>query len=545
MTSVAVLQARTNSSRLPGKVLLPVGGMPIAVLAAKRAANTGRHVIVATSEENSDNALAHILDEHGLAYSRGSLHNTLKRMVDALADYSDDALVFRLTADNVFPDGALLDEVEADFIARGLDYLCCNGEASGLPYGVSVELTRLKHLRNAASNSKSQHDREHVTPYIRREFGEVYFEKYRHLEMGHFRCTVDCLDDYFSVSDMFTGVADPVSLPLSDLIQRLGSAPFQPKTAHPASRLVLGTAQLGVEYGIANTSGQPERDIARSMVKAAIANGISYIDTARSYGDSETIIGEVIKQGWEGRCKIITKLPTLSGCPSDASTDVVNAFVDASVYQSCSALNMKRLDVLMLHRASHLLDWNGAAWKRLCELKEQDVISELGVSVQTPDELESALASPHVTHIQMPYSVLDWRWDSVIPLLREIKKSRKLVVHVRSALLQGLLCSEEHGLWRRAHVENPDNIIHWLKQKSQQALAENVMEFCLQYVNAMDWVDGVVVGMETPAQLAENLALFGETLSSKRKIDRELVLADRPTLQDKTLNPAWWESGRP
>jgi hypothetical protein len=53
--------------------------------------------------------------------------------VDALVEMKDQTIVFRLTADNIFPDGKLLDEIEQDFINRGLDYLCCNGENSGLP----------------------------------------------------------------------------------------------------------------------------------------------------------------------------------------------------------------------------------------------------------------------------------------------------------------------------------------------------------------------------------------------------------------------------
>ena len=133
MKTVAILQARTNSSRLPGKVLLPINGIPMVVLAAKRAANTGREVIVATSCERSDDALAELLTRHGVRCVRGSLNNTLQRFLSALEVYEADTLVFRLTADNVFPDGALLDEIERDFVKRELDYLCCNGEVSGLP----------------------------------------------------------------------------------------------------------------------------------------------------------------------------------------------------------------------------------------------------------------------------------------------------------------------------------------------------------------------------------------------------------------------------
>ncbi len=104
MKSVAVLQARTNSSRLPGKSLLPLNGIPLAVLAARRAANKGCDIIVATSSAKSDDAFAALLKRNGLACYRGDLENVLERVVGALEPYEDDTLVFCLTADNMFPD---------------------------------------------------------------------------------------------------------------------------------------------------------------------------------------------------------------------------------------------------------------------------------------------------------------------------------------------------------------------------------------------------------------------------------------------------------
>ncbi|OYU44110.1 MAG: hypothetical protein CFE44_14705 [Burkholderiales bacterium PBB4] len=342
MVGVAVLQARTNSSRLPGKVLLPVRGVPMAVLAAKRAANTGRQVIVATSTEWSDDALAATLKEYGLNCFRGSLENALERIVDALAEYSEETVVFRLTADNVFPDGGLLDELETEFLTQGLEYLCCNGEPSGLPYGMSVEVTRLAHLREAACQSVDDHDKEHVTPYVIRKFGRRYSEKYKSLKQGHLRCTVDCLDDYLLVQQVFSDVLEPMKISSLELVSKLEGAPFQPRGDRPTPRLVFGTAQLGSEYGIANKTGQPDWKAAQGLLKTAIANGVMYIDTARAYGNSEAVIGQSLRHGWEGRARIITKLSLLQTCPEDAIASVVHAFVDASIFQSCASRGVRK-----------------------------------------------------------------------------------------------------------------------------------------------------------------------------------------------------------
>ena len=74
----------------------------------------------------------------------------------------------RLTADNVFPDGNLVDELEEEFISKGFEYLNCNGRESGLPYGLSIETFRLISLRESYKKTNLTYDLEHVTPYIKR-----------------------------------------------------------------------------------------------------------------------------------------------------------------------------------------------------------------------------------------------------------------------------------------------------------------------------------------------------------------------------------------
>jgi spore coat polysaccharide biosynthesis protein SpsF len=90
---VGVIQARVTSSRLPGKVLLPIRGHPAAVLAAQRAANLGLRVLVATSDHGTDDLLVAILREHGLPVVRGPLEDVLKRFVIATEDLPESTIV--------------------------------------------------------------------------------------------------------------------------------------------------------------------------------------------------------------------------------------------------------------------------------------------------------------------------------------------------------------------------------------------------------------------------------------------------------------------
>lgn len=543
MNSVVILQARTNSSRLPGKVLLPINGMAVAVLAAKRAANTGREIIVATSIEESDDGLADIVRNNDLRCFRGSLENTLDRVVNALSLYEDSTIVFRLTADNVFPDGALLDEIECDFISKGVEYLCCNGEQSGLPYGMSVEVTRLSHLREAAKESTFIYDKEHVTPYIIRKFGFAFFQKYKYLKKGHFRCTIDSLDDYLGIQKVFAGVDDPVHVSSFNLVTRLEQVPYHPFLQTPTTRLVIGTAQLGNNYGIANKTGQPNINLCKDLIKTAISNGVTYLDTARAYGNSEYMIGNSLKDGWEGRVKIITKLAPLLDCPKEMSRDVLNAFVDASIFRSCSALRVQKIDVLLLHRASHLNDWDGGVWQRLQEHKASGIIGELGVSVQNPEELSILLSNSEVQYIQLPFNLLDWRWDSMIPKILSIKAIRKLTIHVRSIFLQGLLLSTDDNHWIRANVNNATLIKDWLSKQTSICQRINITDLCVNYINALPWVDGLTIGMENMEQLIENINYISLNPISKSQIDN--IRKSRPKLGATTLNPIFWKKGSP
>lgn len=540
MASVVVLQARTGSTRLPAKVLLPVQGVPLAVLAALRAANTGRHVVVATSTEPDDDVLAETLARHGLSVYRGSLHNTLARMTDALATYADDTVVVRLTADNVFPDGHLIDEIEADFLGRGLDYLACNGVASGLPYGVSVEITRLRHLRDAARATTQAHDLEHVTPFVIRQFGATYFDKYKALGKGHYRCTVDLYEDYIGVCKVFAGVADPVHEPVLSLVERLAGGVYQPVASEPVPALVLGTAQLGMPYGLANESGQPDQEQAEHLLKTAIANGVAYVDTAHAYGTSEAVIGQSLAGGWAGRVQIVTKLSPLADCAVDADQQTVQARVDASVFESCKRLRQPSLDVLMLHRAAHLSAWQGAAWHRLLAHQSTGLIGMLGVSVQNPQELEAALDVDAVRVIQLPFNLLDGRWAAQRARIEDVKRRRPLIVHVRSTLLQGLLGASDKALWRRAHVadQDADVVQAWLKRMADQYAQGDVIDLCLRYARSQSWIDGIVVGVETVQQLMANIRYFNEDrLQLKQCQDIE---GTRPHLDDRTLDPSRW-----
>ncbi|UGA54968.1 aldo/keto reductase [Vibrio sp. VB16] len=536
MKVVVGLQARTNSSRLPGKVLLPIGGMPLSVLAAKRAVNNKQFDLkVLTSEEATDDHLCHTLESHNVPYFRGSLNNVLDRFVKAFADYDDETIVVRLTADNVVPDAELITEVIQELIGSSLHYLCANGEASGLPYGMSVEVTYLSCLREANASTSEGFDQEHVTPYVRRKYGDRYLTTYADKQLGHLRCTVDSFDDYIHMSTLFDSIENPLDVSCWELVDRL-KADF--KGAGKAEKLVLGSVQLGLNYGINNDAGQPNIEQAHDMLSSAINLGVSYIDTARAYGESEAVIGKWLTQGWQGRQTVITKLDPLASINENTSEVLAQSLVENSVLRSCKNLKLDKLDVLMLHRTSHITAFNGVIFEKLKALKSEGYIEKLGASVQSAKELELALSNADISIIQLPFNILDYRWNDLIPLILQEKKKRDLIIHVRSVFLQGLLLTDKKELWAKA-CDNQTQIPDWLKRHVEETNSNNVHQLCIRYVLSQTWIDGLVLGSDNVEQVIENanmMALPALSVTQLASID-----TSRPeSINDKLLNPALW-----
>lgn len=535
MKGVVVLQVRSTSARLPGKAFLSIGGYPLAVLAAKRAANTGLRVICATSDRQSDDLLAETLAQHNLEVFRGDLHDVLRRFVDALAEFDDSEIVYRLTADNVFPDGYFISKVGKIFIDEGLQYLSSMAPEVGLPYGLSVEVTRVGSLRMADAEASSRGDREHVTAYLRRKFGDYNSGFLPELRNPDRRCTVDTLADYLFVGLIFSQVSDPIQISVESLVEELNKAQLSP--SRDLGRLVLGGAQIGQAYGITNKGHSTMPSDARQLLERALEQGVVQIDTAPGYGDSEEIIGSTCSE-FGPLAQVTTKLATLDDCPENASEATVQSYVQSSVYRSLVRLKRPAIDRLLLHRFQNLNSWNGCVLEELNRMVEKGLILELGVSVQTPGELRAALEVPSMMHIQMPFNILDHRWSEVLTEVRRARSDRGLGVYVRSVFLQGLLLTGDESLWRAARCTTPGPVIEWLEATKSRLHRSSIADLCIAFVRAQDWVDGVILGMNTLKQVDANIALMEAGPLATEEL--ALICNSRPTLAEATLNPVNW-----
>jgi spore coat polysaccharide biosynthesis protein SpsF len=208
------------STRLPGKVLKPIGGLPLVIVAAKRSQNKGRRVIVATSDEPQDDAVNDLVQSEGIECFRGSHLNLLDRYYRAWQWLGEPERLFRLTADNILPDGEMLDQMEASFIDLKADYMTNAGPKSGFPvWGAGAELFTSKALQDAHAQATTAHDQEHVTPFIKRTYPNHVFDKYKALNCHDVRLTVDTQDDYDFVAKVADLCQPILECPFLDLLQ--------------------------------------------------------------------------------------------------------------------------------------------------------------------------------------------------------------------------------------------------------------------------------------------------------------------------------------
>ncbi len=522
-----ILQARTNSSRLPAKVLLPMGGLPLSVLAASRIARGGGDVVVATSVEPADDLLVTTLTDAGLTVFRGPLDDVKQRFLMATADLPDDAVCIRMTADNPVPDAAFIETCLSLFAQSGAQYIAYGNDGQWLPYGLSAEVFFVGALRNTPADDA--YNREHVTPAIRTTHAPRVRPDFPGFDtdLGHLRCTVDTLEDYLRMAHVFGHVTNPVQVPFDHIVDQLAAA-----APPPVSALVLGTVQLGLPYGVTKSAGlMPDAD-AHDILRIAQDMGCAAFDTARAYGQSEARIGAFLQTS-KTPPPVITKLDPIE--PEGMSVDQIAVAVDASLATSMQVLGCDQIDTLLLHRAAHLEAAGGAIWLALCAAQDAGRITRLGVSVQSPDELAHALSVLRVTHIQMPFNPLDWRWNGVIALLR---LRPDVTVHLRSVFLQGLLVQPDAAIWPAIADVDGAQIIDTLQTLTQDLGRGSVMDLCINYCRAQTWVDGIVCGVDSGAQLQQ----LGEVFANPPLTWAEVAQVQNalPHVPETLLNPALW-----
>jgi aryl-alcohol dehydrogenase-like predicted oxidoreductase len=297
-------------------------------------------------------------------------------------------------------------------------------------------------------------------------------------------------------------------------------------------QIILGTVQLGLNYGITNFNGKPSLSESLDIIQYALDNNINTFDTARAYGNSEYILGLANKK--YNNLNIITKLAPLNDISKSISNDALYGMIDDSIKTSMNNLNITKLDTLLLHRFEHYN--NKIIWNYLLENKNIDVIKNLGVSVYYVNEAIKVLKDKNIKHIQLPINILDNQWFSE-EFLQLLNKRKDVVIHCRSILLQGILISSADK-WPK--IENVDAKIYInnLNDLVKEFNFNNRIELCFSYIKSIDWINGILIGVDNLQQLKDNINFF-----KVRKLTKEEFLLVRKifnNVPNNLLNPSLW-----
>ena len=292
------------------------------------------------------------------------------------------------------------------------------------------------------------------------------------------------------------------------------------------SPLVLGTAQLGLPYGIANKTGQPDQSLATAIVREAWENGIREFDTAQGYGESEQVLGKSLLQlKLVGDVKIITK-------PHPQLDHLNPAVLENAIAASLKKIGVPQIYGIMLHREEMLSLWNKGLAETLSKLFTKGMFQKVGVSVYAPSKAIEAINTEGIDMIQIPTNILDRRFENTGVF--EIAKEKKKEVYIRSIFIQGLLLMDIDGIPDKLAFAIP--VIEKLENIAKE-FGLTRQEIALGYIKSEMPAARIVFGAETKEQVTKNIAAWQKDFSP---LLSEKIQANFSNISEQILNPQLW-----
>ena len=292
------------------------------------------------------------------------------------------------------------------------------------------------------------------------------------------------------------------------------------------SRLVLGTAQLGITYGIANKAELLDDFQALSIVKTAWDSGIREFDTAQAYGKSECILGAALAElGVSQQVKIITKIAPQIDLENES--DIRHA-----VQKSLECLKVPILYGLMFHREEVLNLSTQKLASVIQNIVRDGAAMHIGISVYTPEKAIQALETDYFDMLQMPANILDRRFYKTGILT--LAKKKRAQIYIRSIFLQGLLLLDPCQIPVEMGFVQP--LLASFIRLSEE-IGKNRREIALMYMKSRYPEASIIIGAETPQQVLENVSTWSNTLSAPlmNRLEEELSPVD-----ESIVDPRLW-----
>jgi len=267
------------------------------------------------------------------------------------------------------------------------------------------------------------------------------------------------------------------------------------------TKLALGTAQFGLDYGVSNAGGRVDAESVDRILGLAARHNLEILDTAQGYGDSQAVLGRALPRDHEFR--IVTKTPGWLGKPpKDAGQRVIDA-----LEESRRLLNNPDRLSLLAHHADDLVAAGGDdIVAALHELKRIGQIDALGVSVYDRRQIDAVMELFKPDIVQIPLNLFDQRLiaDGTLEELRR----RDIEVHVRSCFLQGLILMPEKALPETLKAAAPaiKRLVAFTLEHGMSRL-----QAAISYLHSLSGIDHIIIGVTRAAELAEIIAAFNNS----------------------------------
>jgi len=288
------------------------------------------------------------------------------------------------------------------------------------------------------------------------------------------------------------------------------------------NKLILGTVQMGLPYGINNDQGQITEEDSIVILRYAFQNGINYLDTAEAYGTAHAVIGKYHQLYPDNKFHVITKLP-----------HHIDQNIAFKVETYLNELNVTSLHALLFHSYTSYKE-NIENLHLLNTSKENGKIEKLGVSVYTNDQIDDVICDENIDIIQLPYNIFDNKNQRGI-YLEKIRQSGK-TIHTRSCFLQGLFFSSIDS--EKTIVTKLRNELMEIQNISVQH-SISVQRIALNYCIQEPLIDQVLIGVDTLDQLKKNISDAQLTISNQiiDEINSTIIIEN-----ENLLNPSLWNN---
>ncbi len=292
------------------------------------------------------------------------------------------------------------------------------------------------------------------------------------------------------------------------------------RTGIMVSEIAFGGVEIGIPYGIGVKTAADmlsEQDAIR-LLHAAVDSGINFFDTARMYGNSETIMGKAFKDRRD-QVVLSTKCRHLRDKQGNLPPGPeLREMIKTSLHESLDALQTGYADIFMLHQADFEILENEEISGIFTELKKEGLCRATGVSTYTPGETEKAIDKGIWDTIQLPFNLMDQRQEAFFKAASE----RGIGIVIRSVLLKGLLSDRGRGLHPALKkVEEHLDTYQELTEGTGYNLATLATKFALSFPE----VSSILVGIDRMEYLDQSLKAADGTYLDSAKLERAGQLA--------------------